>query len=289
MFSNFSLQGAADSGSAVSASMVLSRLPPVMSIEFAVLSSLALILPYLFIGGIYSYHFYGHSHLSKLRKAGDEPLHEHIHDWKTAILKPEGITAVIGYMFVGGALSVTFPDQLGWIVPASVRTLTMSIYPMVLLLHFLVFDSLMWVIHFTQHRWRWLYYNTHAVHHTIRSPTMIVALTGYLPDTCLLIILPLHVTISIIPGGNFATVFAFAMLSLFHLHAIHSEFGHAWDSLFRKLGIVNSWDHHVHHLKPRMNLAHFFTGIDRLLGTYQDPLKMQNLVINTDVVVEKKA
>ena len=171
------------------------------------------------------------------------------------------------------------PDQLGWIVPDSIKTLTLTIHPIALLLHFLVFDSAMWCIHFVQHRWRWLYYNTHAIHHTIKSPTMIVALTGYLPDTCLLIIVPLHITVAVVPGGNFATVFVFAILSLFHLHCIHSEFEHKWDNLFRKLGIVNSWDHHVHHVKPRMNLAHFFTGIDRIMGTYQDPLKMESLVI----------
>jgi sterol desaturase/sphingolipid hydroxylase (fatty acid hydroxylase superfamily) len=285
MFSNFSLQGRYSS---TATAIVLDQLPPVQSVEFAVIASLALILPYLFIGGIYTYHFYGHSNLAKLRKIGDEPLYEHVHDWKSAILKPEGITAVIAYMFMGGALSVMFPKQLGWLVSESVRTLSFSVNPMTLLLHFVVFDSLMWAIHYVQHHWRWLYYNTHAVHHTIKSPTMIVALTGYLPDTCMLIILPLHITVSIVPGGNFTTVFVFAMMSLFHLHCIHSEFGHAWDPLFRKIGIVNSWDHHVHHLKPRTNLAHFFTGIDRLFGTYQDPMKMKNLLVNDDLVKSEK-
>jgi sterol desaturase/sphingolipid hydroxylase (fatty acid hydroxylase superfamily) len=42
---------------------------------------------------------------------------------------------------------------------------------------------------------------------------------------------------------------------------------------------VNSWDHHVHHLKPRKNLAHFFVLLDKVMGTYQDPMEMANIVI----------
>jgi sterol desaturase/sphingolipid hydroxylase (fatty acid hydroxylase superfamily) len=134
---------------------------------------------------------------------------------------------------------------------------------------FVVFDLLMWHIHYVQHRWRWLYYNTHSVHHTIANPTMIVALTGYLPDTCLLILLPLHTTIAVVPA-TLADVFLFTTVALIHLHCIHSEFFHAWDPLLRRLGLVDTSFHHGHHLKPRANLAHFFVGIDKAYGTYFD-------------------
>ena len=40
--------------------------------------------------------------MPKLRKANDEPLLEHIYGWKAALVRPEGISAVICYMFIGG-------------------------------------------------------------------------------------------------------------------------------------------------------------------------------------------
>ena len=107
---------------------------------------------------------------------------------------------------------------------------------------------------------------------------MIVALTGYLPDTCLLIILPLHTTMCLVPGTTLADIFVFAGLALFHLHAIHSEFFHPWDATLRACGIVDTSAHHGHHLKPRMNLAHFFVVIDKVYGTYFDALEHSKVV-----------
>jgi sterol desaturase/sphingolipid hydroxylase (fatty acid hydroxylase superfamily) len=89
----------------------------------------------------------------------------------------------------------------------------------------------------------------------------------------LLILLPLHVSLFLVPTASFLSVGVFASLSLVHLHCIHSEFVNPWDSLLRKCGLVDSTFHHVHHLVPRSNLAHFFVGLDKLYGTYQDPKK----------------
>lgn len=154
------------------------ELPSVMSPEFLFLLFTALVSPYIFICGIYCYHFVGRKNGAKLRKVDDRPLSAHINDWHSALFKIEGISAVVIYMFLGLSLSLLFPDALGALVPQSVKTLTCTFHPFLLFLHFFVFDSLMWVIHYTQHHWRWLYYKTHSVHHTITSPTMIVALTG---------------------------------------------------------------------------------------------------------------
>jgi sterol desaturase/sphingolipid hydroxylase (fatty acid hydroxylase superfamily) len=169
----------------MSSSEVVQDLPGVYSLEFLSLLFLALISPYIFICGIYCYHFLGRKTGKKLRKIDDRPLAAHINDWHSALFKIEGITAVVIYMFLGLALSLAFPDALGALVPKSVKTLTCTFHPFLLFLHFFVFDSLMWVIHYTQHHWRWLYYKTHSVHHTITSPTMIVALTGYVICTSL--------------------------------------------------------------------------------------------------------
>jgi len=102
----------------------------------------------------------------------------------------------------------------------------------------------------------------------------VVALTGFVPDTFILIIIPLHATLFLVPNGNFATIFLFSLGALTHLHLIHSEFSHPHDGLLRRLWLVNTQDHHVHHLRPACNLAHFFTPIDRLFGTYVDPKDM---------------
>lgn len=253
-------------------------LPSPLTLPWCVLCSVAIISPYLFILGIYRYHFVARKSSPKLRKPNDAPLASHVNDWQTALFRPEGISGVVGYMILGLTLSLTLPQYFEWVVPKSIQTLDFSVNPLILLLYFLVFDSTMWCIHFLQHRWRWLYYNTHSTHHTIKSPTMVVALTGYLPDTCLLILVPLHFTISIVPYGNFFTIFLFSVMSLFHLHCIHSDFQHSWDPLFRSVGIVNSWDHHVHHLRPRKNLAHFFVILDKVMGTYEDPLNFPNIL-----------
>ena len=153
-------------------------LPSINSIQFLVLLLMALISPYIFICGIYCYHFIGRKNGHKLRKSDDRPLASHINDWHVALFKIEGISAVVIYMFLGLSLSLLFPDTLGVLVPKSIKTLTCTFHPFLLFLHFFVFDSLMWMVHYVQHHWRWLYYKTHAVHHTISSPTMVVALTG---------------------------------------------------------------------------------------------------------------
>lgn len=153
-------------------------LPAVYSVEFLSLLFLALVSPYIFICGIYVYHFWGRKKGHKLRKSDDQPMLMHVSDWRGALFKIEGISAVVIYMFFGLTLSLILPDIFGPLIPQSVKTLTFTFHPWLLFLHFFVFDSLMWVIHYTQHHWRWLYYKTHSVHHTITSPTMIVALTG---------------------------------------------------------------------------------------------------------------
>ena len=215
-----------------------------------------------------------------MRKNDDKPIDSHRNDWKNALFRPEGITAVVCYMSLNIFLSIYFPYQLGWVVPTAIRNLKLEFNIISFCLYFICFDSTMWCIHWLQHRWRWLYYNTHSIHHTIHSPTMIVALTGYVPDTCILILLPLHITVLTIPNGSFLTIFLFAIVSLFHLHCIHSEFQHPWDPMLHSFGIVNTWDHHIHHIYPRSNLAHFFVCLDKIMGTYRDPLLVDSLLIN---------
>ena len=255
-------------------------LPAWNSPEFGSLCGIVLVMPYLFICGIYFYHFTEREKQTKIR-IDAAPKKEHIFDWKEALFRPEGISAVIMYMFFGLCVSIMLNPFGIDFVPRSIKTLTLEWHPVITMLHFVIFDTLMYCIHYVQHHWRWLYVNTHSVHHTITSPTIIVALTGYLPDTFLLIIVPLHLTLFIVDfitvHANFVSVFVFGVLALAHLHCIHSEFENRWDSFFYRIGIVCSWDHHVHHLTPRKNLAHFFVAIDKIFGTYNDPKTIKKI------------
>lgn len=256
----------------------LPPLPPVLSWEFLLLCFMSMVGPYLFCCVTYAYHFFmlGRNDVQKMRQLPqDVPKPEHRYNWSTALGRPEGISAVVAYI---GMLIVLGPvTDVFDVVPYAIKDLTPTLKPLVLAAYFLVFDLLMWCIHFCQHYWPWLYHHTHDQHHLIKSPTIVVALTGYLPDTCLLIILPFHLTQVLVPCGNFVTVFAFASLSLWHLHMIHSEFQHPWDPLFRRLGLVTTHDHHGHHLRPKKNLAHFFVMYDKMFGTYIDPSKLSQL------------
>ena len=272
-----------------------SGLPNVDSLLFKCLALSALITPYLFICVIYMYHFKYRNIMKKIRYNNDKPLYDHMFNWLTPLFRPEGISAVVIYMFFWLGLSIIIP--LIDLVPSSIKNLSITCNPIHIILLFIVFDCLMYSIHYCQHNWRWLYINTHSIHHTITSPTILVALTGYWKDTFLLILIPLHLTVyisSIFNFANFIETFIFSLIALFHLHCIHSEFKHPWDNILSKFGIVNTNDHHVHHLRPRYpfiisyiisyintiiyiiidnifrkNLAHFFVIIDKIFGTYQ--------------------
>mmetsp|Transcript_29904 Transcript_29904/g.99091 ORF Transcript_29904/g.99091 Transcript_29904/m.99091 type:complete len:304 (-) Transcript_29904:458-1369(-) len=257
----------------------LPPLPPLLSWEFGVLCFMAIFAPYVFCCITYLYHFASadNKDVARMRTlAQDVPKEEHRYGWRQALARPEGISAIVAWsgliIFLGPVTNVLD------IVPFPIKDLTPAIKPLVLMAYFLAFDLMMWVIHFCQHYNPWLYHHTHDQHHVIKSPTIVVALTGYLPDTVLLIILPFHLVQCIVPCGNFVTVFAFSAISLWHLHMIHSEFPHPWDPMLHKLGLVTTHDHHAHHLRPKKNLAHFFTFYDKLFGTYIDPSKLSQLV-----------
>mmetsp|Transcript_21651 Transcript_21651/g.32388 ORF Transcript_21651/g.32388 Transcript_21651/m.32388 type:complete len:307 (-) Transcript_21651:172-1092(-) len=255
------------------------ELPNVFTWQFFTLCIMSLVGPYIFCCVTYIYHFSkaDNKEIPRMRTlAQDIPKPEYRYDWKTALTRPEGISAVVAWIvftIVTGPLTGVFD-----IVPPAIKDLTPTVKPLVLLAYFLVFDLMMWCIHCLQHYWPWLYHHTHDQHHLIKSPTIVVALTGYLPDTCLLIIVPLHATQWFVPCGNFVTIFAFASISLWHLHMIHSEFPHPWDPYLYKLGLVSTHDHHVHHLRPKKNLAHFFVMYDKMFGTYVDPASLSQLV-----------
>jgi len=239
-------------------------------------SPLVSIVPFLCCGLCYLYHFTFRNTQMHLRKLTDAPIKPHREDWKTSLFRPEASCIVVCYALIVG-LSLSYFDMDYLLPTASALDFSIKIYPLRLFLLFLVLDFTMYVVHYAQHFNRWLYHNTHSHHHKIRSPTILVALTGHFPDTFLLVLLPLHFTLTIIPC-NALTLALFSFIAMVHLHCIHSEFVNPWDNYLQFFGLVNTYDHHVHHLRPRRNLAHFFTFIDKLFGTYTDPRSCKELI-----------
>jgi len=235
---------------------------------------LILFAPFVCCLCCYFYHFQFRNHNFKVRT--DTPTKAHREDWKTSLFRPEASGVVVCYALGVGIFCLTTGFE--FLLPlGSFLDWSIELQPLKLFLLFFVLDFSMYCVHFAQHKYRWLYHRTHAIHHEIRCPTILVALTGHFPDTMLLVLFPLHFTYCIVPT-NLITVSIFSAGAMFHLHAIHSEFKHAWDEAFGALGIVNTYDHHVHHLRPRKNLAHFFIAIDKVFGTYKNPKDMKELV-----------
>ena len=59
----------------------------------------------------------------------------------------------------------------------------------------------------------------------------------------------------------------------------HSCCDHPWEYnyLFKKLKIVGTRDHHVHHLMPHKNFADLFSFWDILFQTYRDPNTVKSI------------
>jgi sterol desaturase/sphingolipid hydroxylase (fatty acid hydroxylase superfamily) len=143
------------------------ELPSVDSPEFIGLVTAAIVAPYIFCLCIYRYHFVARKTQPSVRGENDKPLKSHAENWRDVLFKPEGISAPVGYMALCLLISQTTSVDL---VPIQVKTLSWCPNPLTIFLQFLVFDLLMWHIHYVQHRWRWLYYNTHAVCPTLSLP-----------------------------------------------------------------------------------------------------------------------
>jgi len=243
---------------------------------FLFTTPLVIVAPFCCCLLCYLYHFQFRDHNFKVRKSDDIPKKEHRDDWKTSLFRPEASLVVIVYAILVGAICLTFGFE--FLIPCdSFLDWSLEFSPLKLFSLFFVLDLSMYCVHYCQHFNRWLYHRTHAIHHTIRCPTILVALTGHFPDTMLLVLLPLHFTYCVV-RSNLITMTIFSIGAIFHLHLIHSEFKHPWDPLLGSLGLVNTYDHHVHHLRPRKNLAHFFTAIDKFFGTYVNPRDVKELV-----------
>merc|ERR1712023_567746 len=120
-------------------------------------------------------------------------------------------------------------------------------------------DFVQYMMHFAEHKVSpAVYQASHKPHHRFTNPRLFDAFNVSLTDTVLMIL-------------NVWTYMTFGSLYANWLTLIHSEWPHAWDPVFRRLGWGTAADHHVHHKLFTKNYGHLFMYWDYAGGTYRDP------------------
>eukprot|EP00985_Skeletonema_marinoi_P023470 scaffold15698_cov154-Skeletonema_marinoi.AAC.6 len=116
-----------------------------------------------------------------------------------------------------------------------------------------------------------MYKISHKPHHKFTNPKLFDAFDGSVPDTAIMILVPLFVTAHVVRDCNVWTYMAFGSSYANWLTLIHSEVAFPWEGVFRKFGLGTSADHHVHHKFFKYNFGHLFMWFDMLTGTYRSP------------------
>lgn len=133
-------------------------------------------------------------------------------------------------------------------------------------------DGLQYAMHRLEHCVSPEFYKvSHKPHHRFTNPRLFDAFNGSIPDTVLMILVPLYATANIVRDCNVWTYMAFGSMYANWLVLIHSEYVFPWDNLFRRFGLGTPGDHHVHHKVFKYNYGHLFMWFDRIGGTYKDP------------------
>jgi squalene/oxidosqualene cyclase-like protein len=139
------------------------------------------------------------------------------------------------------------------------------------LLQLMITDGIQFLMHLGEHRVHPdLYKRSHKPHHEFKSPILADAFDGSVPDTTVMILIPLVCAAHLVPA-NVWSYMAFGSIYGNYLCLIHSEFAHPFDRLMRLLCVGTASDHHVHHRKFVYNYGHIFMLWDRLYGSYLDP------------------
>ncbi len=216
------------------------------------------------------------------------------YEWKEGVITH--VVQVEGFVLLGGYLAVAW--IFGW-MPNSYYKLGGSINWWHVGLQLLVQDGVQYLLHVFEHRASAeIYKYSHKPHHRFTNPRLFDAFNGSMPDTILMILVPLLVTKTLI-HANVWSYMAFGSLYSSWLTLIHSEWAHPWDKVsclqlfyswlwpslltayilncpslaqfFRKFGFGTAADHHVHHALFVYNFGHLFMYCDWIFGTYKDP------------------
>ena len=182
---------------------------------------------------------------------------------KTHLTQPEG------FVLLGGYLSFTWMYNL---MPESYYSFEHNIQWSRVFLCLVIQDTLQYIMHRLEHVVSpEVYKKSHKPHHTFTNPRLFDAFNGSVPDTVLMILIPLFLTAHIVRDCNVWTYMSFGSMYANWLVLIHSEYVMPWDSLFHKIGFGTSGDHHVHHKVFKYNFGHLFMWSDQIAGTYRSP------------------
>ncbi|KAL3827406.1 hypothetical protein ACHAXA_003140 [Cyclostephanos tholiformis] len=116
-----------------------------------------------------------------------------------------------------------------------------------------------------------MYKISHKPHHRFTNPKLFDAFDGSVPDTVIMILIPLFVTAHVVRDCNVWTYMAFGSSYANWLTLIHSETTFPWERVFRLLGLGTAADHHVHHKFFKYNFGHTLMWFDWIVGTYRNP------------------
>lgn len=232
-----------------------------------VLGILAVAIGHLFLLPIfYLYrkgYFSSHRSIPTSIQSNGERKYQFLEGLKTHLSQPEGFVLLTLY------LSLTWMFDL---MPKSYYSFNGSIQWSRVFLCLATQDCLQYGMHRLEHRVSPEFYKkSHKPHHKFTNPRLFDAFNGSVPDTVLMILMPLYATANIIQDCNVWTYMAFGSMYANWLVLIHSEYVFPWDGVFRKLGLGTPGDHHVHHKVFKYNYGHLFMWFDQLGGTYRDP------------------
>ncbi len=190
------------------------------------------------------------SHLGKIQDVQKEGAraYEFTEGLLTHLAQPEGFI-LLGAYLIG--------SWMFGLMPSSYYSFAGGINWMHVALQLLIQDTLMFVSHFLEHRFKQLYRVSHKPHHRFINPRLFDAFNGSTTDTVLMILIPLMITARLV-DTNVWSYMAFGSIYANWLTLIHSEFAHPWDGCFRMLGMGTSADHHVHHKLFTFNYGHLF-------------------------------
>mmetsp|Transcript_63776 Transcript_63776/g.74697 ORF Transcript_63776/g.74697 Transcript_63776/m.74697 type:complete len:357 (+) Transcript_63776:101-1171(+) len=181
---------------------------------------------------------------------------------RTHLSQPEG------FLVLGSYLSGTWMFRL---MPSSFYSFSGEIDWVKLFCSLVLQDFVQYVMHRFEHCISVEFYRlSHKPHHLFTNPKLFDAFNGSLPDTIVMILIPLYITAWCIPC-NVWTYMAFGSIYANWLTLIHSEYPLPWDKFFRKIGFGTSGDHHVHHKFFTFNFGHLFLWFDKVGGTYRSP------------------
>tara|TARA_A100001015_G_scaffold306339_1_gene400451 strand:- start:991 stop:1890 length:900 start_codon:yes stop_codon:yes gene_type:complete len=187
----------------------------------------------------------------------------------THLAQPEG--------FVLLTLYLTGTWMYG-LMPSSYYSFSGKIDIVHVILQLLLQDLFQYGMHGVEHQFskinvQW-YVNSHKPHHRFTNPRFFDAFNGSVPDTVLMILLPLYATALCVPA-NVWSYMTFGATYASWLTLIHAEYAHPWDGIFKSLGLGTAADHHVHHKLYNYNYGHLFMYWDRVFGTYRDPASVE--------------